>query len=180
MTDQIDPTQWLRRNSPVVTPERLDKGDVELVQSERGGSQVRSFSNPLDFYHAKRIITPQQFDAGNKLHQLWYYGAGSSGYVLMRYTHTKSNSDAEAAALVAHEYREAMKAIRGVPQKRVAYNVCCMGETIAQMHEVKDERLRGKSLRDRAVKAISARTAQRRCMEQLKAALDDLADHFGY
>lgn len=144
-----DKRYWLPEGYEAVTDERWAKGDLEEFDSDRGGKETRSFADLLTFYERKGDISRRQRRAGHKLHQLWYHGCLASKYVLMRYGDPTGTGDSQASGLLYVEYRDAMKAVRGVPERRVAYNVCCAGDK-----------------------------AGRGNMETLRNALTDLALHF--
>ncbi len=145
------------------TPERLAMPDIDVDEGDRGGKLIRSFAFPLDFLHRRGIISGPEHSAGNKLHQLWYHGFAAQ-YRLMRYGHTPSSDDNfEATRLLAIEYVDALRAVRGIREQEVAYEVCCRGTTVSL--------LPGFS---------SKPTARREGVPLLRSGLADLVRHFGY
>ena len=145
---------------------RIDgEKDVLVVEGERGGVQVQSFAFPLDFYLRKQYISRQQWRAGVRYHNLWRQGC-LTGFVQFQY---KEGNGGERKmqflpnGAFALEWRNAQIAIRDVPHRRIAYQVCCEGITLALNPDFSHKR-----------------TAQRRGMPLLLAALDDLVEYFEY
>ncbi|HZZ81639.1 MAG TPA: hypothetical protein VFE62_24265 [Gemmataceae bacterium] len=95
--------------------------------ADRGGLEYRSFADPLTLYEGRGIITLKERRAGEKLYRLWYYGCNRSPYVLMRYGEVRGGSDADAVMLLSTEYYAAIQSIRGEEQRKIAYDVCCIG-----------------------------------------------------
>lgn len=146
---------WLYEPSPEDDPipdHLLENGHIRVVTGDRGGAEfrARSFDDPIRFYERRGWITAKQARAARKLHQLWYHGSLVSCYVLMRYGEVSGSSDSDAKAMLYPEYRKAVAAIRGLPEQKVAYEVCCLGEMA-----------RGN-------------------MQALRNALDDLVRHFKF
>jgi hypothetical protein len=147
------------------TAKRIDgERDVLVVEGDRGGVQVQSFSFPLDFYLRKQFISRAQWLAGNRFHKLWSE-ACRDGYVQFQYRDGNGgppNLEFVPPGAFAAEYREALKAIRNECRK-IAYTVCCEGLTlrVSRLYP-------------------SPRTAQRHGMPLLLSALDDLIRHFRY
>lgn len=143
---------------------RIDgERDVIVEEGDRGGCQMKSSSHPLDFYLRKRLITRLQWVAGNKLYKLWESGCLAS-YVQIQYRESTSSARSmqfTPPGAFAKEYREAMAAIGNVPQRRVAYYVCCEGQFLSTDPSFP-----------------SQRTARRHGMPLLIAALDALHNHF--
>ena len=146
------------------TAKRIDgEKDVLIVEGERGGLQVQSFAFPLDFYLRKQFISRAQWHAGVRYHRLWRQGC-LSGYVQFQYREGdggERNMQFVPPGAFALEWRNAQLAIRGVPERRIAYQVCCEGRTLALNPDF-----------------TSKRTAQRKGMPLLLIALDDLVRHF--
>jgi hypothetical protein len=150
------------------TPERSAKRidgekDVLIVEGDRGGIQMQSFSFPLDFYLRKQFISRRQWLAGNRLHKLWASGC-VEGYVQFQYR--ESNGGEPKLQFIppgafAIEYREAMRAVEGSERRRIAFHVCCDCQFLKTSKQFS-----------------SQRTAQRLGMPLLIDALDDLAKHF--
>lgn len=151
------------------TKERIRQGDVAVDQGKRGGLEFRSFAFPLDFYLRRghlgkdERLSARRWTAGNMLYERWWYGcASSTPYRLMTFGERYSGyrppvtSNRAKISSDAHEYREAMKAIRSLTARRVAYYVCCEGQ-----------------------KAGAFGNRKRPGMEYLIEALDDLIRHFG-
>lgn len=116
------------------TPERLAKPDMALEETERGGREARSYGRPLAFYFRKGIITGPQFEAGEMLHKVWYFGCASA-HVQMRYGEDHSTGGERfytPPGFLAVQYRNAMLAIRGVAERRTAYKACCDEEYVGR------------------------------------------------
>lgn len=148
------------------TPERLAMPDIDVDEGDRGGKLIRSFAFPLDYLHRRGVITLLQHAAGNKLHQLWYYGFSAS-YSLMRYGHSPASSngpdDFERTKQLAIEYLEAYRAVRGYREQEITYEVCCRGTTVSRLSGFR-----------------TMREARREGVPMLKSGLDDLIKHFGW
>lgn len=152
-------------NPIILTEERKEKGDIESVYSDevRGGSEHRSFSFPIDYLHRRGRITGKQHRAGSRLYQLWYHGF-SAQYTLMRYGSEGGGGDNyESVRHMAIQYMKAFEAIRGDDQRKTAWEVCCRGSMLSGLSGFASER-----------------TARRKALPLLQAALDDLIDHFGF
>lgn len=157
--DDGNAAHWLPPNHPLLTPERFAMGDILAVETDRGGVEVRSYSEPLHHYALKGSISEKQKDAGERLHRLWYYG-WAARYRMMRFAEPAAGADLDTSLVTARRYKEAMDAIRGHTERKVAYSVCCFGEYVGNLV------------------ASSKRTAERRGIVLLRSALDDLTDHF--
>ena len=153
------------------TPERIAKGDITIEESEdRGGRTVRSVEHPLRAYFLNHIenrgkgfqITPTQYRAGLILMSN-YAGAGlSSHYAQVKYSVDPTGQAEPGRSTDSYiAYREAMEAIRGLTEKRVAFAVCCMGECFTNCGVFS-----------------SGRTARRHGGGYLTAALDDLVRYY--
>ncbi len=146
------------------TAKRIDgEKDVLIVEGERGGMQIQSFAFPLDFYLRKQFISRAQWRAGVRYHRLWKQGC-LAGYVQFQYREGdggERKTQFVPPGAFALEWRNAQLAIRGVPERRIAYQVCCEGITLALNKDFP-----------------STRTAQRKGMPLLLAALEDLIAHF--
>ena len=170
------------------TPERIAKGDITIEETERGGREVRSVEHPLREYflnHFKQdlpdcgkckycrkgkkcilkrgcSITPTQYRAGLILMSN-YAGAGlSSHYAQVKYSVDPTGQAEPGRSTDSYiAYCEAMEAIRGLTEKRVAFAVCCMGECFTNCGVFS-----------------SGRTARRHGGVYLTAALDDLVKHY--
>ncbi len=158
MTERIDESVWQPEVLP--TRERLAKRDVDVIHSERGGLTVRSRNlNDILMYYARNgFITYLQRRAGCKFQSLFFLSGMKSQYVTSKYSEVKGGSPL-AMEEVQEEYRLAREAIRGSKQKKVAFEVCCIGEKAGSRDES------GMVTRN---------------MEYLRYALDDLVKHFGY
>ncbi len=162
---ESDATQWLPPNHPIVSPERLAKGDLRFEEApegkiDRGGIEIRSYGEPLFHYALKGIITEVQRQAGERLFVL-HHASWAARFKTMQFGHHPKATDLEVSKKLALDYLAAIDAVRGQMQKRVAYSVCCYGEYVGNLV------------------ASSKRTAERRGIVLLRCALDDLAKHFG-
>jgi hypothetical protein len=133
------------------TAERMAKGDLVAVQTERGGSEVRSYGHPLENYLCRDRISRRQYDAGLRYGQLWYHGMERSRFAMVRYARVPGGFDPEQQHAMAQAYANASKCIRGVKERHMVFKVCCVGEYMG-----------------------------RGMMPHLHSGLDDLAHHFGY
>lgn len=166
--ERIDSQYWLPHNHPVVTPERLAKGDLVAVETDRGGKEVRTILWPPDCYIANRLITPRQYFAAQRLYRLWAGSKHQHHHVQVSYEERNTRTGpiylhgvvVESRFLMSLEYCESMTAIRGEAERRVVYSVCCYGEFAKNLV------------------ARSRRAAQRTGMELLRSGLDDLADFY--
>lgn len=150
------------------TKERIAKRidgerDLAIVEGDRGGMQIQSFSFPLDFYLRKQLVSRPQWRAGNKLHQLWA-AASLDGHVQFQYR--ESNGGEPKLEFVPPgafniEYGNALAAVRDIPRRKVVCSVCCEGHALSLLPGFSSER-----------------TARRRAMPMLIDALDDLVRHF--
>jgi len=164
--EYIDPKHWLPLDHPIITPERLAKGDLRFEEApegkiDRGGVQIRSYGDPLAFYALKGAITELQRDAGERLFTLHHH-SWAARFRTMRFGQQPRGTDLEVSARLAVDYLAAIDSVRGQREKRVAYSVCCYGEYVRNL-----------------VSAGSERHRRRTGMDLLRAALDDLAEHFG-
>lgn len=152
MTDVVDTTQWMPEVLP--TKERFKKNDIEIINSARGGIEIRSknFNDRLGWYRSNGFITPLQMSAGKKFYILWFFGGMKSKYAISKYNDMPNgNFETGQYEETQEQYILAKKAIRGVKEKKSAFNVCCIGDA-----------------------------AGRNSMNYLRSALDDLVKHFGY
>ena len=145
---------------------RIDgEKDVLIVQSDpkRGGMLVQSFAFPLDFYLRKEFITRAQWRAGVRYHRIWRQGC-LTGYVQFQYREGdggERKTQFVPPGAFALEWRNAQLSIRGVPERRVAYSVCCDEHFLNTCPEFP-----------------SLRTARRKGMPLLLTALEDLVAYF--
>lgn len=141
--EQDAPLQW-----------QIDSGHIRKTESERGGVEYRvrrrPYTEPLLWLIRNNKIDADQFRAGRRFYTLWYFGGMSARPTLSRYGEVVGCVEAGAAEDLQRQYHFAREAIRGVKERRVAYEVCC------------EARGAGKNL------------------AYLIAALDDLVTHFGY
>lgn len=171
MTDRIvdgriqaiqSPNKW--RSAKRIDGEK----DVVILESPRGGVEQRSFLFPLDFYLRMELIERRQWLAGDRLNELYAEGT-LPGYVQFKYRDGGGGGkqmNPDPSGVMTREYRAAMMAIRGVPERRIAYEVCCEGKSLTLLWRLNH--------------FTSKRTAQRVGMPRLRDALNDLADHFRY
>lgn len=165
--DFIDQRHWLppgHNGKPrVLTAARKARGDVVTVETDRGGSERRSLSRPLEFYVARGHITGAQYRAGLRLNALFERTA-QSPFVQVQYRDQEGGEKATSfvpAGFGAVEYRAALAAIASKDAEKVAVLVCCADMPASG-----------------SVEASSIRSAKRRGMAHLRQALDDLARHF--
>ena len=132
---------------------RLDNQDVVVHESAIIGINYVSTVRPLELYVTRAWINQKQYDAGKTFHDVWWFGCMRSPYVQVKYQESTESRWTEKMPLGAYaeEYREAMLAIRGMKERRIAYKVCCEPEDFA---------------------------GQGSNMIRLKNALDDLAKHW--
>lgn len=156
MQEKIDNSVWSAEILP--TKQRFSKGDIEIVNSDRGGISIRTrnFSDPLIYYVRNGFIETIQFRAGRKYQGLWYLSGMRSNYAMMRYCDNIGMShEFSGIEEVQQLYRLAREAIRGIREKEICFNVCCMAEK-------------------------AGRTGRKGNLFYLKAALDDLIKHFEF
>lgn len=142
------------RLEEVVLPpkQQIDNGHVVAVEGDRGGRELRArpYSFPLKVYVARGQITGAQFLAGCRLAHHYRASREDARYVLMRYGRVAGGEfEAERVEANAQAFRAAMSAIRGMPERGLAFGVCCVDEY-----------------------------AGRGNLHRLTAALDDLHRHF--
>lgn len=130
----IDTSAWLRRGEPVLTKARSKRKDVRLEESVRGGHQLRSYENPLEFYafqpNQDCRISPEQHAAGVRYGQAFFDGCRRSRHAQWKYTMSAGGRlDPEALHFAGEEFRRASAAIRGRAEWWVTFKVCCLGET---------------------------------------------------
>ncbi len=125
--DRIDATQFLSPDDLGRLVARR-KGNMVAISTDRGGIEYRSIYLPLDLYVAKRQITGEQYEAGERLHALWRGSIVAARYTTMRFTDATTGYDAESIALMPRDYFRAMDAVRGFLAKRMVRQVCCFGE----------------------------------------------------
>jgi hypothetical protein len=111
----------------VLTQARKVRGDVDTEASDRGGAQYRTFSDPLDFYWRRRLISGLERRAGNNLARIHGQAALNGRYVHMRYGEAPGKDDAHDSALLGIELSNALVAIHGEKERKLAYLVCCEG-----------------------------------------------------
>jgi hypothetical protein len=160
---------------------RADKGTPELrkqimhvssvaLHVGHSAENVQRLQNlvqvPLDYYASHDWISPRQYDAGDELHRLWYYGAEKSGYVLTRMVAKVPGGlrDFETKIILEQKYNAAKRAVRGLLKQLICYNVCCLGEWASYL----------------GFKELGTPVRRMQKMDILRDGLDDLADHFKY
>jgi hypothetical protein len=133
MEDGIDYSQWLPRNSPVLTKARSKRRDVHLERSDRGSHQLRAYGHPLEFYayHPNHLskITPEQHDAGVRFGQAFHDGCLRSRHAQWKYSPaTGQRLEPEALHWAGQGFRKACDAVRGKAEWWITFKVCCLGE----------------------------------------------------
>jgi hypothetical protein len=144
-----DPQYWLS-GKDVITPERKKAKNAIAVEGERGGRQYRSLISPLDLYIARRYVNEEQFNAGQRVHNLWRASILHARYARMNYGEIGSGYDPENMALAPRDYFRAMDSVRDHFDRKIVRSVCCFEE----------------------------HTGGRKAMVALKSGLDDLVRHF--
>ncbi|MBP3958360.1 hypothetical protein J8F10_24185 [Gemmata sp. G18] len=121
-------TRFEERIEP--TKERLDKGDIEIIETDRGGREVRSRRTfwPLNRYFGMKQITRDQKWSGERFSQLFAIGGERSRYSQWKYGVTPGEFDPDGVQKARDEFNAARAAIRGVKEQRIAFEVCCLGE----------------------------------------------------
>ncbi|HYH64298.1 MAG TPA: hypothetical protein VD866_06330, partial [Urbifossiella sp.] len=111
------------------TKERNAKGDVRQITTDRGGREVRAYARDVLGYYLKRDhITPPQMRAGRRLERVYREGCTTLGYVQFQYRESSGgtremNPDPPGAS--GKTFRDAMAAVRGRKEKKIAFDVCC-------------------------------------------------------
>ena len=156
MPETIDTSEWVPEILP--TRHRMEKGDVEIVRTDRGGMSIRArnFSDPLLYYARNGFIEPEELRAGRKCQGLWFMSGMRSQYAISKYTDVHGGSG-EYLSLeeIQQAYRLATEAIKGVREKQVCFLVCCMGEK-------------------------AGRTGRTGNLRYLRGGLKDLVKYFGF
>ncbi len=152
----IDITIW----NPEVLPtkERLAKKDINIIHSERGGIEIRAknFNDRLRWYCNNGFITQKQMRAGKRFYVLWFFGSMKSHYAISRYSDMPSKTfEAGTSEEIQEAYINARSAINGVKPRKIAFDVCCIGDAAGSK-------------------------GRKSNMDYLRSALDDLVKHFGY
>lgn len=133
------------------TPERIAKNDLEMIETKRGGSLIRSYSWPIDFYLKTTKINKKQHIAAEKLYTLYVELCGGPKYTQVAY---RDSTGARAVPEMMFQrsvpYRDAIMSIQGQRGRDLIVDVVCLGYYAG----------RGKA------------------MQVLNAALDDLVAHF--
>lgn len=138
------------------TPERIAKGDLQAIATDRGGLETRSFAYPFDAYVNHGHVTRRQFNAGNRFAAMWRASTASSHVSQVRYEEPSGGSSPEYMYFLGPELKEALDSVRGNAERKVLFEVCCEGR--------------------RAGKGMKADIGGP--MRRLCSALDDLAAHF--
>lgn len=162
--EYIDRTHWLPLNSEgkveVLTEAREARGDTQTITSDGGWKQIRALNEPLLYYLHTDVISPRQFDAGDRLYRAWRRSFAAR-VKTMRFGPPAPGSELEVSCRLAREYLTAIGSIRAERERRVVYSVCCYGEFVKNLV------------------ASSQRTAQRYGIPLLRSGLDDLVKHYG-
>ncbi len=119
---------------------------------------------PLDYYGMRGWIAEREFLAGTEFHKLWYYGGVKNGYAQMKFAESlKLPPAGDSQNVLADKYVRAKRAITGLVQALLCYNVCCLGEWVSALkpEDLNDEKV-GKNRR----------------MYLLREGLTELANHF--
>jgi hypothetical protein len=157
-----DKTLWVPEHEDVIL--EWQKRYIKTSEGDRGGKQHRAITRPLDIYAAKGQITSTQHRAGKRLTILWVKAA-KSPYVQARY---KESEGARATMFfpigMGHtEYREALYSITSIEARKVVHHVCCNDIAASNI-----------------LTCTSKRSAERKGMLYLRAALDSLVKFFEY
>jgi hypothetical protein len=114
------------------TRERNAKGDVRQITTERGGLEFSVYARDVLSYYLKRDhITVPQLKAARRLHRLYREGCTSTGFVQFQYRESSGGSrdlNPDPPGASGRLFREAMDAVRGVKEKKLAFAVCCHDE----------------------------------------------------
>lgn len=149
----------------------VEQKTEEVSRRTRIMSQI-----PIDYYLHRGWITMQQWEAGDKFHAAWYFGAEKSLYVTTRYdTMPRGTWESESAEKMKKRYVEAVSSIRGLPAQLVVYNVVCLGEWARSDVELHRLKLTNKK---HYLEALDEKIGKNRRMKLLKQGLDDLARYF--
>lgn len=113
----------------VLTKERLEKRDIEVVEGKRGGVEFRSTQVPIDYYFKRRILSEIEYRAASKLFHDFTVSGQMPGMTLDLLPASKSSSGGfTSAQLEARErWRLGMQSISGTIAKMMVINVCCYG-----------------------------------------------------
>ena len=108
--------------------------DVQIDHARSRPSFVRTFKQPLDFYHRKGMISDEQHSAGLDLAQAFHFGMEVGNHSQWRYEPSSSGGKPEPdKALLqlvrGQSYFRAVIAIDGRATQRMVVNVCCYGQT---------------------------------------------------
>jgi hypothetical protein len=134
----IDARQWLLPDEIAALMQKAyERGRVFKDEGTHGGIQYRTFSDPLDYYWRKRLISALERRAGNKLASIHRRLPFHGRYVCMRYGEEKGAPDPHGAAQRGLEFGEAFRAIKGTRERKLAYYVCCEGTLIGRGNVVR-------------------------------------------
>ncbi len=131
-----------------------------IVEDSKNGKRIRNITQtPLDLYLHKGYLTPQQYLAGNEYFRLWYYGAEKNLIKSINWNRESTNKtiNPEAPYILELLYKKATNSIKGFNQRKIAFDVCCIGEFL---------------------NAVNISCGKNSRMNLLKNALDDLIKHF--
>ena len=123
---------------PIVTKQRYEKGDVEVLETERGGYEVRVSQLPLDFYKSRNLlgndrdVAKRRYDSGIRFYSDFYISGQFPG---MTVDYDKVYSVFKKQFLPATQkqrealdrWRAAYASVHGDVGKMLAVNVCCYG-----------------------------------------------------
>ena len=111
------------------TPQRLAKGDVGTVVTDRGGKETRSFKHPLDYYLKIDRITQDERDAGTMYGELYEIGYMRSMCAQSKYGDPmlRGTYDPHYADHCRTEYDRASLVLRDMTTRTMVFNVCIHG-----------------------------------------------------
>ena len=90
------------------TPERIAKGDLQAIATDRGGLETRSFAYPFDSYVNHGHVTRRQFNAGNRFAAMWRASTASSHVSQVRYEESGGGSCPEYHYFLGPEMKAAL------------------------------------------------------------------------
>lgn len=144
----------------VLTDARIERNDVDIRLSNRGGYDLKTSQIPIDFYYRRGLLCQDEYRAANKLYRDFSLSGQTPGMAINIDPVCSGEKNFTDAQMEARErWRHAIMAIRGNIAKIIVIDVCCYGYWLKDTHYK------------------HYKTSQER-MARLHEALDDLVAHY--
>ena len=119
--------------APVVDPREMRWRYSRLVAADMPtAAPVSVATTPLDAYHYAGVLTDEQYDAGNRLRELWTEAGRDARVTSSLEPRVSGGQHDEISDEAAEAWGKFQRILSRVPTLygRCVYDVCCVGEPV--------------------------------------------------